>query len=276
MKGPYKQLLITGLLIFSLGSLAAADPGQIDGKPELSFFAFPAQLKIIGFLTIISLIPFGVMMMTSFTRISIIFQFLKNAIGSSQVPSNQIIMGLSLILTGFVMHPVIEKVQQEAFNPYIHGSFNSLPQVVDGSSSPEALFFKNAWKPLRAFLLQHTREKDLSLFIEISQSINETKNAKDSGISARSGASINLEELPWYCLIPSFITSELRTAFMMGFLIFLPFLIIDMVVSAVLMSLGIMMLPPVMISTPFKLLLFILMDGWRLIIQQIVTGFYPG
>lgn len=228
-------------------------------------FTFKNQLQIIAFLTLISLIPFGVMMMTSFLRISIVFQFLRQALGSSQVPSNQIIIGLSLILTGFVMQPVIQQAQANALIPYMNGSFNKLPEVKSGATTEEAVLLQKAWKPLHSFLSMHIREKDLSLFLDISQAYRKNKSTESENT--------DLKDAPWYCVVPAFMLSELRTAFMMGFLLFLPFLIIDMVVAAVLMSMGMMMLPPIMVSTPFKLLLFIMIDGWFLIVQQIINGF---
>lgn len=230
------------------------------------------QIRIIGFLTLISLIPFGVMMMTSFTRISIIFQFLRQALGAAQVPSNQIIIGLSLILTGFIMHPVIREIQQTAFIPYFNGEFKEIPAVVSKKETQEVVLLEKAWKPVRNFLLTHTRENDLALFLDISN----THLQKKGELAPQGENDYDINSIPWYCLIPSFIMSELRTAFMMGFLLFLPFLIIDMVVASVLMSMGMMMMPPIMVSTPFKLLLFILIDGWRLIIQQIVYGYHLG
>lgn len=238
-------------------------------SPE--FLSFRYQLRIIGFLTVIALVPFGVMMLTSFTRISIIFHFLRQALGYQQVPSNQIVIGLSLILTGFVMHPVIHEIQTKAIDPYLANQFQDEHHVVHGGRSEESLLLERAWEPLRTFLLKHTREKDLELFLEIG-------NIQLPSITAGEGYAadeqhLDLAAIPWYCLVPSFVLSELRIAFMMGFLLFLPFLIIDMVVASILMSMGMMMLPPVLVSTPFKLLLFILIDGWRLIIQQAVNGF---
>jgi flagellar biosynthetic protein FliP len=212
------------------------------------------------------------MMMTSFTRITIVFQFLRQALGSSQVPSNQIVIGLSLILTGFVMHPVIQQIQHVAFNPYMKGTFKNLPEVKAGVKSEEAILFEKAWMPLRHFLLTHAREKDLELFLDISH-VKLPVDLAESFNSEEERQVRELDAIPWYCLIPSFILSELRTAFMMGFLLFLPFLIIDMVVASVLMSMGMMMLPPIMVSTPFKLLLFIMIDGWRIIVYQLIKGY---
>lgn len=247
--------------------LPALVKSTLSPATDYDFFTMRNQIRIVGFLMLVSLIPFGIMMMTSFTRISIIFQFLKQALGSAQVPSNQIIIGLSLILTGFIMHPVIKQIQDNAITPYFNGQFRNSPAVVSHERSEEGELLEAAWDPLRNFLLSHTREKDLQLFLEIGHIKLET-------VDVGGATEYNFKSIPWYCLIPSFIMSELRTAFMMGFLLFLPFMIIDMVVSSILMSMGMMMLPPILISMPFKLLLFILIDGWRLIIQQIINGFH--
>lgn len=213
---------------------------------EDALLNLPEQLKVIGFVTLIALVPFVFILMTSFTRISIILTFLRQALSTS-VPSTQIIIGLSLILTGFVMHPVISEVNKEAVQPYL-----------EGETEPRTLA-ERAWPPVRNFMLLHTREKDVQLFLEMGR--------------VELPANASIETIPWYCVIPAFVLSELRTAFMLGFLIFVPFLVIDMVVTSLLMSLGMVMLPPVMISFPFKLLLFVVVDGWRLVIQQVVRGF---
>jgi flagellar biosynthetic protein FliP len=214
------------------------------------------QLRLAGFLIFVSLIPFAVIMTTSFTRIAIVFQFLRQALGLPQVPSNQIIVALSLILTGFVMQPVFKQAQAQALTPYFNGELKTDPEVASGEKSEEEVLIERGWKPLQTFLLAHAREQDLALFLDLAQ-VNQVQG----------------EDIPWYVLVPAFMLSELRTAFMMGFLLFLPFLIIDMVVTAVLMSMGMMMLPPVLISAPFKVLLFILVDGWRLIVQQLIIGY---
>lgn len=203
------------------------------------------NFSFIGTAVIIALIPFVFILMTSFTRISIVLTFLRQAL-STTVPSSQIIIGLSLILTGYIMHPVITEIHKDALEPYLKSE----------EKQPEALITK-AWPPLRNFMLFHTREKDLQLFLDLGK-IGETKE---------------LAEVPWYCVIPAFVLSELRTAFMLGFLLFLPFLVIDMVVTSLLMSMGMVLLPPVMISFPFKILLFVVVDGWRLVVQQVVQGY---
>lgn len=235
-------------------------PGFVVNFSDL--FNFSSQLRLIGFFLLVTILPFVLIMVTSFTRIMIIFHFLRQALSIQQVPTNAIIVGLSIILTGFVMHPVIDEIKDNAITPYFNGEF----QQAGATQNQDLLLLTNVWKPLRTFLLQHTREKDLQLFMEIGNvQLEEASTPNASGV----------ENVPWYCVVPAFVISELRTAFMMGFLLFLPFLIIDMVISSVLMSMGMIMLPPMLISVPFKLLLFILVDGWRLIVQQIVSGFTP-
>jgi flagellar biosynthesis protein FliP len=204
------------------------------------------ELPFISSALFLALVPFVFVLMTSFTRISIVLTFLRQALSTS-VPSTQIIIGLSLILTGYIMHPVITEIYEQAIVPY----------TKEEEKKPEEIL-TNAWPPLRTFMLYHTREKDLELFLDMAR-VRLTNN--------------NLDSVPWYCVVPSFVLSELRTAFMLGFLLFLPFLIIDMVVTSLLMSMGMILLPPVMISFPFKILLFVVVDGWRLVVQQIVGGY---
>lgn len=235
------------------------------------------QLRILGFLTLLTLIPTAIIMMTSFTRISIIFHFLRQALATQHVPSNQIVVGLSLILTAFIMHPVIEQIQEKALTPYFNNEFAESAEVKMGLKGEDRLLIENVWEPMRSFMLNHIREKDLKLFldianIELPKIAEEDMRAHGADPSAYA---YDLAAIPWYCLVPSFVISELRMAFMMGFLLFMPFLVIDMIIASILMSMGMMMLPPVMISMPFKLLLFILVDGWRLIIQQTVNSFFP-
>ncbi len=207
------------------------------------------NLHIVGITLLIAVIPFMIVMMTSFTRISIVLTFLRQALATS-VPSAQIIIGLSLILTAYIMQPVIKEIHQQAYTPY-------LAKGVNEESLKE--FIGKAWPPLRNFMLFHTREKDLQLFLEMGD--------------VQLPEEVTPDNFPWYCVIPSFVLSELRTAFMLGFLLFLPFLVIDMVVTSLLMSMGMVLLPPVMISFPFKILLFVVVDGWRLVIQQVVHGY---
>lgn len=241
------------------------------------FLNLHQQIRIAGFLTLLSFIPFFLVMMTSFTRISIILHFLRQALATQTVPSNQIVFGLSLILTGFIMHPVISQIQENAILPYLNNEIKNEPEVRLGLKGEDTVLIERSWIPIRNFLLHHSREKDVQLFLNIGKiklpsiEIDSLGNSIEQSI----GPAYDLTAIPWYCLIPSFVISELRTAFMMGFLLFIPFLIIDMVVASILMSMGMMMLPPVMISLPFKLLLFVVIDGWKLVVEQLVNGFFP-
>ncbi len=218
----------------SVGLGKATKPGEIS-----------AALQILILMTIMSLAPGLLIMTTSFTRIVVVLSFLRSAMGVQQAPSNQIIIGLSLFLTFFIMSPVWQQINTEAIQPYKAQTINQ-DQAID-----------LAVKPLRTFMLAQTREKDLALFISLSK-LPRPRNVND---------------VPTLTVIPAFMISELRTAFQMGFLIYIPFLVVDMVVASVLMSMGMMMLPPVMISLPFKILLFVLVDGWGLVIGSLVKSF---
>lgn len=202
-------------------------------------------LQIFFVMTVISLAPSLLMMTTSFTRIVVVLSFLRSALGTQQAPSNQIVVGLSLFLTFFIMAPVWQQINTQALQPY-------KAQTI---TQEEAL--KRGVAPVRKFMLSQVREKDLALFISLSK-LPRPRNADD---------------IPTMTLIPAYMVSELKTAFQIGFLIFIPFLVLDMVVASVLMSMGMLMLPPVMISLPFKILLFVLVDGWGLVIGSLVKSF---
>jgi flagellar biosynthetic protein FliP len=202
-------------------------------------------LQIFFLLTVLSLAPAILIMVTSFTRIAIVLSVLRQAMGTNQMPPNQIVIGLALFLTLFIMTPVWNEVNEKAIQPFLQ---NKIEQE-------EAI--KIAANPIRKFMFKQTREKDLSLFFEIS------KKQRPN----------NIDDVPTAVLIPSFIISELKTAFQISFLLYVPFLIIDMVVSSVLLSMGMMMLPPIMISLPFKLMLFVIADGWYLIVGSVVKSF---
>ena len=241
-------LLVVASLI--LASSAAAEPlalptvsvgvGKVTKPADVA-----VVLQIFFVMTVISLAPSLLMMTTSFTRIVVVLSFLRSALGTQQAPSNQIVIGLSLFLTFFIMAPVWQQVNTQALQPY------RAQQI----TQEEAL--KRGVAPVRKFMLSQVREKDLALFISLSK-LPRPKNADD---------------IPTLTLIPAYMVSELKTAFQIGFLIFIPFLVLDMVVASVLMSMGMMMLPPVMISLPFKILLFVLVDGWGLIIGSLVKSF---
>jgi flagellar biosynthetic protein FliP len=204
-----------------------------------------AALQFFLLLTILSLVPAILMMVTSFVRITIVLSFVRNAVGVPQLPPNQVLVGLALFLSFFVMAPTWQRINTEALQPYLS---NELPadQAFDKASGP-----------LREFMFKQVRERDLALFIQIGNLPRPNTQA----------------DVPTYALVPAFMISELKTAFQMGFMVLVPFLVIDLVVSSVLMSMGMMMLPPATISLPFKLLLFVLADGWHLIVRSLVESF---
>jgi flagellar biosynthesis protein FliP len=247
-----KKTLGALLLIASLAlaATACAEPLSLPtvsvGMGKVSKPADVAVvLQIFFLMTVISLAPSLLMMTTSFTRIVVVLSFLRSAMGTQQAPSNQIVIGLSLFLTFFIMAPVWQQVNTQALQPY-------KAQTI---SQEEAI--KRGVAPVRKFMLSQVREKDLALFLSLSK-LPRPRNADD---------------IPTLTLIPAYVVSELKTAFQIGFLVYIPFLVLDMVVASVLMSMGMMMLPPVMISLPFKILLFVLVDGWGLIIGSLVKSF---
>ncbi|OFZ21031.1 MAG: flagellar biosynthetic protein FliP [Bdellovibrionales bacterium GWB1_55_8] len=202
-------------------------------------------LRIIMMLTVLSLAPAILIMMTSFTRIVVVLSFVRHALGTQQMPPNQLIVGLSLFLSFFVMAPTWKAISANAVEPFMNEKIT------------QSVAYERAEAPLREFMFSQTREKDLELFLSLS------KEAKPQ----------NRDDVPTYVLIPAFVISELKTAFQIGFMLYLPFLVLDMVVASVLMAMGMMMLPPVVISLPFKLLLFVLVDGWELVVGSLVKSF---
>ena len=240
-------LLVVLLLALPMGVYAAP------GLPALSVTTagdgeqtYTVSMQVLLLMTALSLLPAALIMMTSFTRIIIVLAILRQALGTAQTPSSQILIGLSLFLTFFVMTPVFDRLYSEAFQPYVH----------EEATFQESL--SKAKVPMRDFMLAQTRETDLALFTEIG-----------GGEKFESP-----EQLPFSVLIPAFVTSELKTAFQIGFLMFLPFLVIDLVVASVLMSMGMMMLSPLIISFPFKIMLFVLVDGWALVVGTLASSFY--
>jgi flagellar biosynthetic protein FliP len=203
-------------------------------------------MQLLFILTVLSLAPAILLMLTSFTRIVVVLSLLRHAIGTQQMPPNQIIIGLSLFLTIFIMTPVWQTINANALTPYYDEQI----------SGEEALAL--AAGPIKSFMLKQTREKDLALFVKIAKEKRPEK----------------ADDLPLSVVIPAFVISELKTAFQIGFLLYLPFFIIDIVISSILLSMGMMMLPPIMMSLPFKLLLFVLVDGWNLIVGSLVQSFH--
>ncbi len=206
-------------------------------------YALPIQLILL--LTVLTLAPSILILMTSFTRLVVVFSILRTAMGLQQSPPTQVIIGLSLFLTFFVMNPVFTEIDQNALQPYLEGQLEQ----------KEAM--EIASKPIKGFMLEHTRDKDLVQFMDLA------------GLAAVARP----DDVPFHVLVPAFVISELRVAFQIGFMLFLPFLVVDLIVASVLMSMGMMMLPPVMISLPIKLLLFVMTDGWFLIVQSVVRGY---
>ena len=203
-------------------------------------------VRIIILMTVLTFIPAILVSVTSFTRLIIVMHFIRQALGTQTMPPNQVMLGLSLFLTFFIMQPTFDKVNQQALEPLLKGDINEI-QALDQASGP-----------MRQFMLRYTREKDLALFTRIA------------GLSRPATP----EDVPMRVMIPSFMISEMKTAFQIGFVLFIPFLVIDMVVASILLSMGMIQLPPIMISVPFKLLLFVMVDGWNLIVGSLVKGFY--
>lgn len=247
-------VVMAGLLASPLAFAAGGNSGAAFGIPSINISmpkggSNPAEtvtaLRIMILFTVLSLAPAILIMMTSFTRIVVVLSFLRQALATQNMPPNQLIIGLSLFLTFFVMAPVWQEVSTRSLGPYMEEKIS------------QDVAIARAEAPLRVFMFKQTREKDLMLFMELAR-VTKAKTRKD---------------VPTWVLIPAFMVSELKTAFQIGFMLYLPFLIIDMVVASVLMAMGMMMLPPVVISLPFKLLLFVLVDGWELVISGLVRSF---
>lgn len=233
-------------------SLLAGTLSQLEGVPALTVSTtadggqqYSVTLQILFIMTALTLLPALAMMMTSFTRIIVVFAILRQALGLQQTPSNQILLGLALFLSVFIMSPVFQRVNEEALQPYL----------AETLSADQAL--AAAETPFREFMTAQTRESDLALFLDLAQIDNLN----------------SVDEVPMTVLIPAFVTSELKTAFQIGFLLFIPFLVIDLVVASVLMAMGMMMLSPIIISLPFKIMLFVLVDGWAMVIGTLAASF---
>ena len=240
------------LFIFVILALVPEAQAQVPGIPALSVnggngdgAVYSVTLEILALMTVLTLLPALLLMMTSFTRIIIVLSILRQALGTAQTPSNQIILGLALFLTLFIMSPIFAQVNSVAIQPYLDGNLSAISALTE------------AIDPFKTFMLAQTRETDIRMFADIAGVI-EIESP---------------EKTPFTLLMPAFVTSELKTAFQIGFLIFIPFVIIDLVVASVLMSMGMMMLSPMIISLPFKLMLFVLVDGWSLIMGTLASSF---
>ncbi len=250
------SLLLVSLVLGLVGSAVAQQqypsielPSiSINGAPQEEKAQMSTYLQLMFFLTILTLAPYIMVMSTAFIRIVITLSFLRTALGTQQVPPTQVLMGLALFLTMFVMAPVGMKMNQTAIQPYLAGDIE------------QSEFMTNLLAPPRDFMLRQTRGNDIDLFLELS-------NVRERPQTA--------DEIPLYVILPAFVLSEIKTAFQIGFLLYLPFLVIDMIVSSVLMSMGMFMLSPMTISLPFKLLMFVLIDGWELVVKGVVRSFNP-
>jgi len=243
-----KLLLLLGCALFySQPSFAVPgiDAIKVVSNPD-GGQTYTVTIQILALMTLMTLLPSLLLAMTSFTRIMIVLGLLRQAIGTAQAPSNQVLLGLTLFLTAFIMMPVFDEVNEVAFKPYMEEKIDALVAIEKASG------------PFRTFMLKQTREADLELFMRIA-------NRDDIN---------SPEDIPFSMLVPAYVTSELKTAFQIGFLIFLPFLVIDLVVASVLMSMGMMMLSPMIISLPFKIMLFVLADGWALVLEMLAASFY--
>ena len=246
-----RNIILALIAFLSASSIAAAAP--LIPVPNINIGVESAtqpqdvalSLQILLTLTILSLAPSLLIMMTSFTRIIIILSFVRSALATQQMPPNQVLIGLALFLTFFTMSPYLSQVNNNALQPYLAGTL----------AQDDAL--TEAMKPMREFMFKQTRENDIALFVNLSDTARPASR----------------DDVPTTTLIPAFIISELKTAFQIGFLVYIPFIVIDMVVASTLMSMGMMMVPPVMISLPFKILLFILVDGWHLIVRSAILSF---
>tara|TARA_R110001606_G_scaffold369359_1_gene525394 strand:+ start:3434 stop:4171 length:738 start_codon:yes stop_codon:yes gene_type:complete len=240
----FSLLLLLAFPVFSwaeVGLPAVKVVTNADGSQDYS-----VSLQILFIMTALTLLPAALMMMTAFTRIIVVLAILRQAIGLQQTPSNQIMIGMALFLTLFIMTPTLDRVNEVALQPYLKEEMTSI-QAVEAASVP-----------VRDFMLAQTREDDIALFVKLA---------------GKEGTIQSMDTLPFTILMPAFVTSELKTAFQIGFMIFIPFLIVDMVVASVLMAMGMMMLSPIIISLPFKIMLFVMVDGWSMIMGTLAASF---
>ena len=246
-------IAVAGALLAPAGlAQEAAGLAEVAAEPE-GGLRLSAAVEIAILLTVLSLLPAVLVTVTSFTRILIVLSFVRRSLAVNELPPNPVIIGLALFLSTFVMAPVLGRVYESAYVPYRDGE---LPMT-------EARDV--AWGEMRGFLLANTRQAEVDLFLELA----EAERPEDG----ESASNVEDEPLPFRVVVPAFVLSELKTAFQMGFLLFLPFLVIDLIVASILISMGMFMLPPVMISTPLKILLFVLVDGWHLVCESLVTSF---
>ncbi len=237
--------IVFGLIFVPSVMAAGLDAVTVTGNGK-GGQTYTVTIQILVLMTLLTVLPALLFTMTAFTRITIVLAILRQAMGTGQTPNNQILLGISLFLTFFIMAPVADQVKSDAIAPYLEDKITAIDALEKASI------------PFRKFMLRQTRESDLEMFARIS-------GAEDME---------SADDVPFSLLVPAFVTSELKTAFQIGFLVFLPFLIIDLVVASILMSMGMMMLSPMIVSLPFKLMLFVLVDGWSLIMETLAASFY--
>jgi len=235
---------VVAMVAVGTAGVAAQAPSQLDVQVD-GIGSVSAPLQVVVFLTLLTFIPAALVITTSFTRIAIVFHFLRQALGTQEMPSNQMLVGLTLFLTVFIMAPVGQRVHELALAPALAGRLSVTEALERGAP------------PLREFMLKQTREADLALFVELGKLPRPER----------------LDDLPMRVVVPAFAISELKTGFQMGFFLFVPFLLIDLIVSTTLLSMGMLQLPPAMISLPFKILLFVMIDGWNLLVASLVRSF---
>jgi flagellar biosynthetic protein FliP len=245
ISGRITLALALAFAVLACTTVAAAPPAEAFNLKVDGVGAVSAPLQIVIFMTLMTFVPAVLVIMTSFTRIAIVFHFLRQALGTQDMPSNQMLVGLTLFLTAFTMAPVAEKINTLAVEPVMAGKIDIMEALQRGTP------------PLRAFMLRQTRQTDLALFVQLAK------------VERPEGP----EDLPMKVVIPAFAISELKTGFQMGFFLFIPFLLIDLIVSTTLLSMGMLQLPPAMISLPFKILLFVMIDGWNLVVKSLVRSF---
>jgi flagellar biosynthetic protein FliP len=251
-----KKKTLFAIVLFAALFLSASKAFAVSGVPPIPKIGinvdgasspkdYVDSIKILILITVLALVPSILIMMTCFTRVVVVLSFVRNALSTQQIPPNQVLISLALFLTFFIMSPVYTKVNNDAVKPYLDNKITQQEAIDIGS------------KPIKEFMLKQTYEKDLALFVK----------------AANIGSIEKKEDTPFTVLIPAFVISELKTAFEIGFLIYIPFIVIDMVVASILMSMGMFMLPPATISLPFKILLFVMVDGWYLVVRTLIQSF---
>jgi flagellar biosynthetic protein FliP len=264
-----RGVLLPLLLVAAVpGGAWAADGGLGAGDWVKTLAGFDpenlaAPLRLLAMVTVFSVVPSVLLLATCFPRLLIVLSFLRRALGTQDLPPNQVVVGLAFVLTAMIMLPVFKEIHSEAYEPLVAGELSGVDVALDRASGS-----------LKGFMFNHTREQDLALFLETVGDLDDADSVSaTAGSSYDLASELTVEDLDFFVVLPAFVLSELKTAFQMGFLIYLPFLVIDLAVSAVLISMGMFMLPPILISLPLKVLVFVLVDGWTLVVRELIEGF---